>query len=161
MQSSKEKSRKRLTAWERFFNLVNTQNSCWLWSGGLHEGGYGVFNSGTRLMGSHRWIYQQVFGKIPNGYEIDHLCKTPGCVRPSHLEAVTPSENCKRSSSWHHFVRSASKIRECPKGHPYNDVNTYLDKQNCRHCKTCDRERSKQYQAKKRQAIARAEGGSR
>ena len=133
---------------------MNTQDNCWLWQGAHHQEGYGVFNNG-KLIGSHRWIYQQVFGDIPKGYEIDHLCKVTACVRPSHLEAVTPSENVRRSSSWHHFVESASKIRECPQGHSYSDENTYKDKKNCRHCKTCDRNRARAYQTKKR---AKTEG---
>lgn len=154
METIKRKSRKRLTAWERFFNLVNTQNACWLWTGAHHAEGYGVFNPSGPLIGSHRWIYRQVYGPIPKGFEIDHLCKVTACVRPSHLEAVTPSENVKRSRSWHHFIRSASKVKACPKGHPYDDENTYLDKQNCRHCKTCNREQAKKYQTKKRHAKA-------
>lgn len=152
---SKEKLRKRLTAWERFFNKVDTRGECWLWKAAHHSEGYGVFNpDGKSLIGSHRWIYQKLFGPIAQGLEIDHLCKVTACVKPSHLEAVTPSENVKRSSSWHHFVKSAYKVRECPKGHSYTDENTYLDKQNCRHCKTCGRERAKQYQANKRKAKA-------
>lgn len=138
------KLRKRLTAWERFFEKVEkSSDGCWRWIGAHHQEGYGVFNMG-RLMGAHRWIYQEVFGPIPNGFEIDHLCKVTACIRPSHLEAVTPSENVKRSSSWHHFVESASKVRECPQGHQYTDENTYIDKQNCRHCKECQRQRSKE-----------------
>jgi len=151
---SRQGSRRRLTTLERFFNHVNTLNTCWLWVGAHHQEGYGAFNTNPKLIGAHRWAYQQAFGTIPKGYEIDHLCKVSSCVRPSHLEAVTPSENVKRSSSWHHFVSSARKIKSCPKGHPYDDANTYLDKQNCRHCKTCGRQRAKLYQ----RAIAKAEG---
>lgn len=154
----KKQLRKRLTPLERFFNFVDTSSDCWKWKGAHHQEGYGVFNMG-KLIGAHRWIYKEVFGPIPKGFEIDHLCRVPSCVRPSHLEAVTPSENVKRSRSWHHFVDSASKIKTCPKGHPYSDENTYKDKQNCRHCKTCGRIRAKEYQRKKA-ALSKARGES-
>lgn len=32
----------------------------------------------------------------------------------------------------------------CPAGHPYDELNTYVDKTNRRHCKTCRRERMAQ-----------------
>ena len=31
----------------------------------------------------------------------------------------------------------------CPKGHPYNDENTYVSSNGARHCRACKRERNK------------------
>lgn len=145
-----------ITALERFFKKVKLSKKCWIWTGGHHLSGYGVFNTGKRLIGSHRWIYEFVNGKIKQGLEIDHLCRRPACVRPSHLEAVSHSLNVKRGTCWHHLKQKASLITHCPRGHKYSKENTYIHR-NCRQCKECVRRRSREYQARKRQAIAKAE----
>ncbi len=38
----------------------------------------------------------------------------------------------------------------CPQGHPYDEVNTYWTRTNRRMCKTCVRDRSREYQRRKR-----------
>ena len=35
-------------------------------------------------------------GPIPDGREIDHLCRNHRCVNPDHLEPVTHLENMRR-----------------------------------------------------------------
>lgn len=85
---------------ERFWALVDKTGECWLWTGG--RGGktsqYGIFRSvaGEKHTPAHRIAYELEVGPIPAGYEIDHLCSTPLCVTPAHLEAVTPAENKRR-----------------------------------------------------------------
>ena len=149
MEKLKEKSKKRLSRLERFFNKVNTQGNCWLWQGAHHNSGYGVFNSGSRLMGSHRWLYEFIHGQIPQPLELDHLCRTPACVRPSHLEAVSHSLNVKRGTAWHHFVDEAKLVVKCPRGHEYTKENTYITKgKPTRHCRQCVRDRAREYQHK-------------
>lgn len=71
---------------------------CWVWTGCVHEAtGYGLFgssSSGTRLV--HRIAYQYAVGPIPKGMHLDHLCRRRICLRPDHLEPVTPRENIRR-----------------------------------------------------------------
>lgn len=88
---------------ERFFRHVHKTDDCWLWVGttGGTKSTYGYFrHTSTQFepkVLAHRWIYEQLVGDIPSGYQIDHLCRNPLCVRPDHLEAVTPTENNKRA----------------------------------------------------------------
>lgn len=71
---------------------------CWVWTGYISpETGYGYFgasSSGTRLV--HRIAYQWLVSEIPEGKHLDHLCRRRSCLRPTHVEPVTPRENIKR-----------------------------------------------------------------
>jgi HNH endonuclease len=87
----------RPTEAERFWAKVDKTESCWLWTGALAKG-YGQFG-GTRKqrIQAHRWAYQELVGSIPEGLELDHLCRVRRCVNPAHLEPVTHSVNIMRS----------------------------------------------------------------
>ena len=87
----------------RFMGKVNKTGTCWLWTGVTAgtRGRYGYFQAATKQsinkVLAHRWIYTQVIGDIPDGMEIDHLCRNKMCVNPQHLEPVTPDENKRRA----------------------------------------------------------------
>lgn len=82
--------------------------------------------------------YELHKGSIPEGLELDHLCRNPRCVNPDHLEAVTHKENVRRGLS-----PAALNVRKthCPMGHPLRDGNIYWrpDGKNYRECLACHR----------------------
>lgn len=82
---------------ERFWSKVAITPSCWLWMATRGPLGYGQFHDGTRLVYAHRWAYEALVGPIPEGLVIDHLCTTPPCVNPVHLEPVTQAVNVQRT----------------------------------------------------------------
>src|SRR6202030_118623 len=72
--------------------IPEPNSGCWLWLGACNEFGYGKFGK----VKAHRFSYEREKGPIPDGLEIDHLCRNKSCVNPDHLEAVTHGENRRR-----------------------------------------------------------------
>lgn len=117
-----------------FVDRSGGSGSCWPWIGGLSDKGYGrVMIAGVRR-GSHCVAYELVEGPIPHGLQIDHLCRNPACVNPSHLEAVTQGVNVLRGVS-----PSAQNARKthCPRGHPLAGWNVIVRPLHGRTCRKC------------------------
>lgn len=97
---------------QRFFDrVVFAECGCWIWVGAYYPRGYGQFYDGKGGSSAHRWSYKQFKGEIPEGLELDHLCRTPCCVNPDHLEPVTHLENMRRVPCRKPAKRSPSKRR--------------------------------------------------
>jgi hypothetical protein len=117
------------------------EDACWLWKGSRNKkGGYGrVRFAGGRWV-AHRLTYKLFVGEIPAGLTLDHLCRTPSCVNPTHLEPVTNAENIRRGTQGH---QQRAKTH-CPRGHTYDVLNTYVNRRGQRICRTCQRERMRE-----------------
>lgn len=75
---------------------VDPASGCWLMHPDVIDGYSRVHRDGESKL-AHVWHWEQANGPVPDGLELDHLCRTPNCVRPSHLEAVTHGENMRRA----------------------------------------------------------------
>lgn len=114
---------------ERFWTLVNKTEDCWMWMGARSNTGYGTFWDGQRNVYAHRFAY----GDVPNGLQIDHLCRVRLCVNPAHLEAVTSRENTLRGVS----PPSINILKTvCLRGHALSGDNliVYWKGRKCREC---------------------------
>lgn len=128
---------------------------CWLWTGATaKQTGYGRFTiSRTERVFAHKFAFEAERGSVPAGLVLDHLCRNPRCVRPSHLEPVTDVENILRGTG--PSALNAAKTT-CVNGHPLTEENVYRFRQAHyrrrigRACKTCRREASRRYDAKRR-----------
>jgi hypothetical protein len=106
---------------------------------------------------AHKWAYLNVVGPVPEGKELDHLCRVRGCVKvwadekgPAHIEAVPHRDNCNRGTGA--SARNLVKTH-CPQGHLYDEANTYhYPDGSGRKCRACHREEQARYKAAKRLA---------
>jgi hypothetical protein len=83
----------------RFWSKVSFGEDCWEWTGAKIPDGYGQFRVGQKAYPSHRLAYENLVGPVPEGLQLDHLCRNRICVRPSHLDIVTQRENVTRGMS--------------------------------------------------------------
>lgn len=73
-------------------------NGCWMWAKTMYKNGYGKIHVDGKQGYAHIHYYEQKNGPVPDGLELDHLCRTPRCVRPDHLEAVRHAINIRRGA---------------------------------------------------------------
>lgn len=124
---------KLLTELPRFQYKVYQRGDCWEWRGQINSAGYGVFRVWELQVGAHRYAYEISKGMIPRTLEVDHLCRHRWCVRPSHLEAVTASQNVRRGSS---PAAQRAQQTHCKRGHLFDSDNTLPGRwRQCRKCK--------------------------
>jgi len=113
---------------ERFLSHVDKTDTCWFWTASkfaykakTFKEGYGRFtlngpDGKSKSVLAHRWSYGNFVAPIPLGLVINHLCETPACVNPEHLEVCTTLENnvysipsiCKRGHD-----RGTGRCKEC------------------------------------------------
>lgn len=127
---------KRTPVEDRFWPKVEVTGFCWNWTAGTVKG-YGVIGLGGKQgkqVYSHRWAYEHLVGQIPEGLEIDHLCRNTRCVNPDHHDLVTRAENTRRA----HRIRGLSGL--CKYGH----ILDYVRKDGTgRQCSTCNMNRQR------------------
>ena len=124
----------RFTA-EKFWSRVEKTDGCWLWTGHTGAKGYAArIGINGRYEPAYRIAFCLAGGVIPAGFELDHLCRNPRCVRPDHLEAVSHRENVLRGIS---MVAENIKKTHCLRGHPFDEQNTGFTTRGGRVCRAC------------------------
>jgi len=121
------------------------ENGCWLYQARSKERGYCQFSVNDKQVYVHRFMYEYYYDNIDTSLVLDHLCRNPTCVNPTHLEQVTQAENVHRGFTG---INMSSKTH-CPQSHPYSKDNTYYynnkNGKPARHCRICNRENQKKY----------------
>jgi len=116
---------------ERLSRLIAIDDAgCWIWLGKRSWSGYGHVRYGDRSgYLAHRWTWLHMRGPIPDGLQLDHLCRVRACVNPDHLEPVSPAVNTRRA------VEAAGLNDRCKRGHFRTEYSTsHNGKRSCREC---------------------------
>lgn len=123
---------------ERFFAKVDACGVCWEWTSAVMKvNGYGVFNAGREqgTVLAHRWAWEFLVGSIPDGLQVDHLCRNHLCVNPDHFDLVVQPINMFRGNG--PSARNARKTA-CPKCGGAYTVQDRKDRKNpMRYCRPC------------------------
>lgn len=132
---------------------IAIDGDCWIWTGAKHPAGHGIMRIAGTYEYVHRFVYEHVYGAVLDGLIIHHQCHNPPCVRPEHLRAITRKQHAAEHGL--HGVAALHAKREiCPKGHP---LDGHDGRQ--RFCRTCARDRSREWARRKAQLRALNQAG--
>ena len=133
---------RRETGWET--RIVKQDDGCWIWQGRPTNAGYGSYTKwNDRTYVAHRYVYEVFKGAIPDGLDLDHLCRVRMCVNPNHLEPVTRSENLRRG----YLARTT-----CRNGHDLTFPDAHREGTN--ECRLCYRAKWQRVNARRRRERA-------
>jgi hypothetical protein len=131
---------------QRFWKHVQFQeNGCWFWTGGLAKG-YGHFRltyPNRKIVKAHRYLWERLYGLIPEGLELHHTCENTQCVNPEHLELLNSKEHVMKSPN--NITYLQAQQTHCHQGHEFIPENTYTFR-GMRHCRECQQIRSLEYE---------------
>jgi len=109
---------------------------CWIPNYTTDKGGYVSLRADGRMQKMHRLTYEALVGPIPEGRQLDHLCRVRSCCNPAHLDPVSPRVNTLRGFG----VTSANARKtHCIHGHEYTPENTAMRPDGSRKCIECRR----------------------
>jgi len=114
-------------------------DGCWVYPI-TDVNGYGRVSIHQKPHYAHRLMYLLDRGAIPDGLQLDHLCRNRGCCNPDHLEAVTSRENTMRGDLPRIVRERGLSKTECVNGHPLSGLNVRVNAKGHRICRTCKRE---------------------
>lgn len=115
------------------------RGDCWIWTASTNASGYARISVSGRYQLAHRVAYELLVGPIPEGRQLDHLCRTRTCVNPAHLEPVTQRENSRRGLR-------GDMTTHCPAGHAYAEHGRRRER-GSRDCRACARDRERRRRA--------------
>lgn len=133
---------------ERAATRYVVEGQCWVSTYSVTSNGYaqiGWQTNGVRhMVTAHRaaWVHH-AGQQIPEGYTVDHTCKTRRCVNPDHLRVLSNFDNARRTNGrdW--------PLGQCANGHDDKHLIVCDGGRRVR-CSICRAEYQRRSRAKKR-----------
>lgn len=117
--------------------VPDPETGCLLWTGKT-DGGYGRVKICQRLRYVHVVAWEIRNGPVPEGFELDHLCRVRACANTDHLELVTRRENVLRGQG---LAAINARKTHCSRGHEFSKANTLVVRKRSgryqRECRAC------------------------
>jgi hypothetical protein len=134
---------------QRYWDKISPEptTGCWLWTA-FDQEGYGRFGWRGSVKLAHRVAYEELVGPVPDGLQLDHLCRVRQCCNPLHLEAVPQHVNRERGNYRLGGEKAGAMkraITHCPRGHEYAGDNLRVTKRGHRKCITCEKLRYREH----------------
>lgn len=80
-----------------FWRKVLKGPGCWEWTASKKPFGYGQLNVLGKMVNAHKFAWELVRGKVPEGLVVRHKCDNPSCCNPDHMEIGTQFDNTRDS----------------------------------------------------------------
>ncbi len=167
---------------ERLWARVDRSGDCWLWLGST-QGGYGrlgvtVARGVVKVRHAHIVAWELEHGAKPPRMHLHHVCRNRACVRPAHLQLLTPAEHlkaheadrprlapspiCRRGHEKEpggtcrtcevERVRRAPYPEACPEDHPLKGGNLVKLKRGRWRCRACRNAYAREYRRRRIEA---------
>ena len=118
-------------------------NGCHIWTGYADGQGYAQASYRGKLVRIHRLAFEASRGPILPGLHVHHICGARSCIRPDHLELVTPKDHHSRHLNTH-----------CSRGHSLSGENLVVLTSGRRRCYMCQREYDRRWKLRNKEKIA-------
>jgi hypothetical protein len=113
---------------------------CIIWLGAVNEDGYGNIGKTTNRSGmAHIAAWELANGPVPDGLELDHLCRVRSCINVDHLEPVTHEENVRRGDHLTWRLKRRVRRTHCRNGHEATPDTIYWNTEGHLKCRECIR----------------------
>ena len=87
------------------------ETPCWISSHKGTDSGHVQLRRNGKPIAAHRYFYEREYGPIEPGMQLHHLCDQPPCVRPSHLQPLTPAEHAHTKKNVKLSMEAACEMR--------------------------------------------------
>lgn len=117
--------------------------NCDVWPLHKDDRGYGWKRTSDSNVPAHRWMWEQVRGPIPEGYDLHHTCHNRSCVNVMHLVPMTHAA---------HMKLHRDERETCGHGHRWAEGNEYIRPDTgVRQCRRCNADRKAKQKRERRQ----------